>query len=331
MADLLRRLGLRRTTVSAWQQAEQAVPLEDVEAVAELAREAASPFGYRRPAQELLARFGGDTPDARRRATAALALAGVVADPPLASVQPFQWVQLRRAEVDPTALAPEPAAASPAPAPEPAAPPPPAPDPPELMPRRPSWAMRVAARHAPSGPVGREGRVRAGALGLLALVALIVAVVALRGAIGSPADRGTTTLPLATEAAQVETPATTTTTTTPPPAARPRTRTVPGVVATPPARSRSAARRRAVRLRIVPSEPSYVCIADGVGGRTVWEGMLTAPYEARGRRLVLRVGVATARVTVNGRALRIASAPSTYLLTRRGVSGLPADRPVCGG
>jgi hypothetical protein len=86
-----------------------------------------------------------------------------------------------------------------------------------------------------------------------------------------------------------------------------------------------------VRLRIVPSESSYVCIADGVGGRTVWEGMLTGPYEARGRRLVLRVGVATVRVTVDGRRLPINSAPSAYLMTPRGVSGLPAGRPVCGG
>ncbi len=262
MADRFRRRRRRKEQVSDWQQSVADAPLEDVAAAAELAREAASPFGYARPAGELLARFGGDTADARRRATAALTLAGVVADPPLDAAQATHLVHLRRTAVDPAAMHKP---VEPAPTPEPAAAPP-AQEPAgegELFPRRPSWAVRVAARHAPSGPVGREGRVRAGLVGLLALVALIVAVVLLRGAVGSPGgDRGGDLAPAVTETTAQTAPARAPPATTPAPAAAPR-------------------RPRTVRLRVVPSEPSYLCVADGAG-RTLWEGIRTGPYDGQG-------------------------------------------------
>lgn len=298
MADRFRPRDRRRAHASGWQEVDSAVPLEDVEAAAELAREAASPFGYKRPASRLLARFDGDP----ARATAALALSGIAADPPLTTARPGQLVQLHQQRVDA---------------------PPPADEPAELMPRRPSWAMRVAARNAPSGPVSREGRFRAGAIGLLALVALLIAVVLLRGAIGSPDDRGGTTAPAATDAAQIETtPATATPATTTP--ASGTTAVRPAAAAPSPRK----ARPRTVRLRVVPTETSYICVVDG-RGRTLWEGMRTGPYEVRGRKLTLRVGVATMRVTVDGRALPINSAPSVYELTPGGVRGVPDDRPLC--
>lgn len=81
---------------------------------------------------------------------------------------------------------------------------------------------------------------------------------------------------------------------------------------------------------IAPTEPSYVCIADGGTSETLFEGMLTGRYAVSRPSLVLRVGVATARIGVDGRRLTINSAPSAYRLTPRGVTGLPDDRPVCG-
>lgn len=92
--DLLGRL--RRARPGEWRKAADAVPLDDALAGAELAREAATPFGFKRPAHELLAHFGGDGPEGRRRAIAALTLAGVVADPPLVDAAPHQKSEAKR-------------------------------------------------------------------------------------------------------------------------------------------------------------------------------------------------------------------------------------------
>ena len=84
-----------------------------------------------------------------------------------------------------------------------------------------------------------------------------------------------------------------------------------------------------MRLRVVPSEEMYVCIGDGAG-TTLWEGMLTGPYEARRARLIIRVGVATARITANGRPVRVTTAPGAFELTPTAIRELPGDQLVCG-
>lgn len=298
-----RRRRRRHETASAWQEAGAAVSVDDAVIASALAQEALTPFGYKRPAQELLAHFGGDP----ARATAALTLAGVVAEPPLHSAEPTTWIQLRRAEAaDPDQEVRE------------------VTGPPDQRihgvpsPRRASWAQRTAARHLPSGPVTRERRVTAGALGLGALLVVLLLAVAARGLLGGGGNDGERLSDALPGAAATQTQART----------APRTTRAPRPVAPPPSRAR--ARPRTVRLVIAPTEPSYVCVADGRTRATLWEGMLTGRWSARRPSLILRVGVATARIGVDGRRLQIRSAPSAYLLTPRGVSGLPADRPVCG-
>jgi len=363
---LLARLGLRRdrTAATPWQEADAGVTVADAAAAERLAQEAATPFGYRRPAGELLAAFGGTGEEERRRATAALALAGVAADPPLTGAAPTQYVQLRRIDASaPVRSAPaRPAAASPArpalpepvrpralpAAPSPSANPAPggAPESARAAARR-SPDERVAARFAPSAPVSRDRRIAAGALGLAALAVVMIVAVAVRGGIGGDEDSAASALPPATEttAAPVRTvPA-------PPPAAgsagtparRPRAAAAPPAdsagaparrsgAATAPAASPSPSapsRPQTVRLRVVPSEESYVCIADGAG-ETIWEGMLTGPYEVRRAKLVIRVGVATASITANGRAVRVTKAPGAFELTPAAIRELPGDEPVCG-
>lgn len=343
------RFGRRRAPVPSAAEGAEPIGREDVAAARALAREASTPFGYRRPAQELLAPFGGTGSEPRRRATAALALVGIAADPPLADAEPFQFVQLRRAEAAVRAPAPAavpipapaasadpaPAPAAPAPAapvqprePEPAAEPPaaeppavppptaesarpPAPDPPRV-PR----TQRIAARFAPTQPVTSDRRMRAGATGLLALVLLIVVVVAFKSLAGDGGERA---------AALPETTVPTTAAPKPPAATKPaatRTTERPATA--------SSSRPAAVRLRIAPTEPAYICVADGAG-RTLWEGMRTGPYEVRARKLVLRVGVATAKITVNGRTVPVTKAPGAFELTPGGIRALSGDAFVCGG
>jgi hypothetical protein len=81
------------------------VRLPDLEVAAELAREGASPFGRRLTARALLERFGGEDPATRRRASAALELAGVVAVPPLEDAELDSFVALRRAAIAPVPVA----------------------------------------------------------------------------------------------------------------------------------------------------------------------------------------------------------------------------------
>lgn len=136
-------------------------------------------------------------------------------------------------------------------------------------------------------------------------------------------------LPTATAAAEVET----ATTPAPPPAVTTAER---AAVAT---RPRANPRRHvataptapgSVLLRIVPTESSYICVADGSTGEKLWEGMRTGPYTVRRASLFLRIGVGTARITVNGRPLTVDVAPSTYALTPAGVRPA-AGRSACAG
>jgi hypothetical protein len=76
---------------------EDEVRLPDLEVASELAREGASPFGRRLTVRALLERFGGEDPATRRRASAALELAGVDLVPPLADAELDGIVTLRRA------------------------------------------------------------------------------------------------------------------------------------------------------------------------------------------------------------------------------------------
>ena len=283
------RGGAREQDDGVWEEAGAAVTVQDAAAAAALAQEAATPFGYRRPARELLAAFGGEDDDTRRRATAALALAGVAADPPLDTAASTAYVHLR---VVGARSARRKAARVPV-------------------------SQRVAARFAPRTPITADRRVAAGALGLGALAAVMVVAIAFRGAAG---DRDTAAEALPPDPAPVQT--TTAARTTPP------ADTVASAPMTPP--PARPARPRVVRLRVVPTAPAYLCVADGAG-TTLWEGMRTGPYVARGKKLVIRVGVATAEITANGRPVKVTTAPGAFELTPAGVRALPGDAPVCGG
>ncbi|ADB52113.1 hypothetical protein [Conexibacter woesei] len=388
------RRGRGRRRADAWQETADPVPLADAAVADELAREAAGPFGYKRPARELLARFGGEGDDARRRATAALQLSGVVADPPLAEAAPHQFVQLRRATAAPGVAPAPPAAAAPARAdafPTADAPVPPAagsraaaappaagaPEAEAAPPAQPAAARPLARiagllragysirRRPAAGPapdVPRNRRIAAGALGLGALALLMVVVVLLRSLAGD-GDETVDALPAGTTATQTTAPASTATapapsrttsaaprthTTTAPPARTSRTTAAPARTPTPtppaPAGTATTAtravtdatpkpRRRpaTVRLRIVPTEPSYVCVADADSGRTLVNEVLEAPYVVRRPKLILRVGVGTARIDANGRPIRVPVAPGAFELTPAATRPLPGDRLVCGG
>jgi cytoskeleton protein RodZ len=87
---------------------------------------------------------------------------------------------------------------------------------------------------------------------------------------------------------------------------------------------------RAVKLKIVPVELTYLCLDDGAGTK-LFEGTVTSPQSFRGKRLRINLGRSSARVYVNGKRVQIplTSGPVGYSFSRTGhVTALPlANRP----
>jgi cytoskeleton protein RodZ len=82
----------------------------------------------------------------------------------------------------------------------------------------------------------------------------------------------------------------------------------------PPRKHRHAAKKpppaptqQSVRLKVVPTETTYVCVDNGSGTK-VFEGTISKPQSFRGKRLRLNLGRSSAGVYVNGK--RVAFAPS---------------------
>jgi hypothetical protein len=61
-----------------------------------------------------------------------------------------------------------------------------------------------------------------------------------------------------------------------------------------------------VRLRLVPSSATYLCVDRGLGTPVVYQGTTTEPQSFRGKRLRVNIGNAsTVRVSANGKRVRL--------------------------
>jgi cytoskeleton protein RodZ len=92
-------------------------------------------------------------------------------------------------------------------------------------------------------------------------------------------------------------------------------------------RRRAAARDRRkaperVTLRVVPAESTYVCVDRGSDQALVYEGSLSTARTFRGKRLRLNLGRPSARVTANGRRVRLGSGTTSV-----GFAFTPGKRP----
>jgi hypothetical protein len=89
-------------------------------------------------------------------------------------------------------------------------------------------------------------------------------------------------------------------------------------------------RPRRVTLRVVPQDPTYVCI-DDARGKIVFEGILQESRTFRGRRLRINLGKTSARLRVNGKRVPIepGSQPVGFAFTPRGRKPLPAGQRPC--
>jgi hypothetical protein len=160
---------------------------------------------------------------------------------------------------------------------------------------------RRGPRRTPPGPP-RPAVLLLGALGAV-LVAIFV--LGLLGGDGDdPADRAATTATTTTER-----PA------TPPPPAKPE-----------------RPRPTGVRVRVAPTEPTYVCVDAGPGTDVIFEDTLTAARTFRNpRRIRLNLGKRTATITRNGEAVEFSESgdPLGLDLTRNRSAELPVGSRPC--
>ena len=98
-------------------------------------------------------------------------------------------------------------------------------------------------------------------------------------------------------------------------------------------RERPRRRRRpaatTVTLRIVPAEPTYICVDRG-GSPVLFEGTITEARTFRGKRLRLNLGRPSASVRVNGRRVPASGSDAVgYDFTPRARKDLPLGERPC--
>ena len=270
------------------------VSLADAAIAAAIGRAAAQGRGPDRAPtlEQLLAAFGeGEaTTDARARVEAALSLAGVAVEPDLRTAAPGQRLTLATPGMTPASN------------------------------RSPVLTALYAA----------------GALALILGTAFAVSRL-----VDDGGDRVTalteTTLTigtLATTTTTVPTTATGTTATT--------TTTATSTTETPTAEERAAKKRaeeRAARKRAeakktvtvrvqAPTGGTFLCVDDGEGN-SLFNGTLAGKETFKAKRVLLNIGLATTRVTVNGKAVSLSGSPTGLDVTPKGVKPLALGSRPC--
>jgi len=286
---------------------EPEVSLADAAIAAAIGRAAAQGRGADRSPtlEQLLAAFGEGEPtrEARARVAAALRLAGVVAEPGIGTAAPGQRLALS----------------------------------------------------APGGPqASRRSRSTTLLYAVGALLLIMATAVGVSQLLGDGGERassslddttpftissvtGTTTettatttdTTTATQTTATETTATETTQTT-------ATSTTKTSTTETKAERAAAQRRRARAVAKLPltvrvdagTRATFLCVDDGKGNN-LFNGTLVGKETFKARRVRLNIGLATTRVTVNGKSLTISGSPSGYDITRKAVKTLPVGQRPC--
>jgi hypothetical protein len=199
----------------------------------------------------------------------------------------------------------------------------------------PGQRIKLAAGAAPR----RGRRALLGVAGLVAVLGAGVGAAALAGGGDDPeqeaaAPTATATATPARTAApsptRTPTPTPTATSTPTPTATATPTRTPKPTRTATPRRKRAAARPapQRVTVRLVPAQPTSLCVDDG-RGRQLYEGLLTTPLVFHGTTIRLNVGRADTQVLVNGRPYTLLGSPDGVLITARRQAHLPLGQRPC--
>jgi cytoskeletal protein RodZ len=86
-----------------------------------------------------------------------------------------------------------------------------------------------------------------------------------------------------------------------------------------------------VKLRITPSEATYVCVDKGAGTAIVFQGTIDAPQTFRGKRLRVNLGKSSVELRVNGKAVPIEQTPNPvgFEFTPKSTKSLPLGERPC--
>ncbi len=75
--------------------------------------------------------------------------------------------------------------------------------------------------------------------------------------------------------------------------------------------------------------PTFLCVEDG-NGKQLFNGTLDGRKVFKAKRVKMNIGLATTRVTVNGKPLEITGSPAGFDITRKAVKPLPLGQRPCG-
>jgi hypothetical protein len=81
-------------------------------------------------------------------------------------------------------------------------------------------------------------------------------------------------------------------------------------------------------VRISPPSPTYLCVDNGAG-KQLFAGTLSSPRTFKGKQIRLNIGLASTRVTINGKPYRLSGSPAGLNITRRRVVPLALGGRPC--
>jgi cytoskeletal protein RodZ len=86
-----------------------------------------------------------------------------------------------------------------------------------------------------------------------------------------------------------------------------------------------------VKLRITPSEATYVCVDKGSGTDVVFQGTVEDPQTFRGKRLRVNLGKSSVEIRVNGKVVPIEQTPNPvgFEFTPKSTKSLPLGERPC--
>jgi cytoskeleton protein RodZ len=96
------------------------------------------------------------------------------------------------------------------------------------------------------------------------------------------------------------------------------------------ARAAPAAVPRYLKLKVIPAEPTYLCLDDGKGTK-LFEGTVSSPQSFREKRLRILLGRSSASLYLNGKRVRFGQTPDvvafSFSRTGHATSLPPGQRP----
>ncbi|MEA2404221.1 MAG: cytoskeleton protein RodZ [Thermoleophilaceae bacterium] len=98
-----------------------------------------------------------------------------------------------------------------------------------------------------------------------------------------------------------------------------------------PHRKRTAAAPGAVALKVVPAEPTYVCVDSGHGTPVTFEGVLANPRTFKGKHVRINSGRSSVTLIANGKRVTVPKSanPVGYDFTPKSTKPLPSGQRPC--